>query len=119
MSKAMMGLLIGTILGLLDGLSAYFTPATHSMMLQIVTGSTLKGLATGLAAGWVAKRYNSMPLAVVAGLTVGLVLGYLAAQFSPDPEGRRYYLAIMLPGAVLGLIVGFASQRFGRQPART
>jgi putative effector of murein hydrolase LrgA (UPF0299 family) len=28
-----------------------------------------------------------------------------------------YYLEIMLPGSIVGMIVGFATQRFGAAPA--
>jgi hypothetical protein len=35
---------------------------------------------------------------------------------TPDPEGQHHYAEIMLPGAILGVIVGFATQRFGRPP---
>jgi hypothetical protein len=41
-----------------------------------------------------------------------LLLSFLVAAV-PDPQGRHHYLEIMLPGAVLGAIVGFATQRFG------
>jgi hypothetical protein len=35
----------------------------------------------------------------------------------PQPSGVHYYWEIMLPGSVLGVIVGYATQRYGR-PAR-
>ena len=35
----------------------------------------------------------------------------------PNPDGTHYYWQIMLPGSVLGMIVGYATQRYGR-PAR-
>ena len=31
----------------------------------------------------------------------------------PDKEGKHHYFEIMLPGAILGLVVGFVSQRWG------
>jgi len=75
MSKLILGLVAGAVLGCLDGLSAWFTPEVRDQMLSIVIGSTFKGLLTGLAAGWVAKKWNSMTAAVlalgIAGLTVG------------------------------------------------
>lgn len=116
MPKIWLGLLIGTIAGAIDGLSAWFTPEARTLMMVIVIGSTTKGFITGLVAGWIAQRTNSLVRALAAGLIVGLVLSYLAAQFTPDPAGHHYYLEIMLPGAIVGLIAGFASQRFGRQP---
>jgi peptidoglycan/LPS O-acetylase OafA/YrhL len=117
MSKAMLGLVAGAVLGLIDGLTAWFTPEVREQMMSIVIGSTFKGLLTGLAAGWVAKRWNSMAAAVLVGLGVGLLLSYLVAAMG-DENGNHYYLQIVLPGALLGLIVGFATQRFGKTPVR-
>lgn len=113
MSKPLLGLVLGTALGLLDGLSAYFAPEAAPMMLQIVVGSTLKGLLTGVLAGIFARRMRSMPLGIVFALAIGLVLSFFAAQ-APDPQGNHHYLEIMLPGGLLGAIVGFATQRYGR-----
>jgi hypothetical protein len=39
----------------------------------------------------------------------------------PDPEtGKHYYLSIMLPGGLVGLLVGYFAARYGgrRGPAR-
>ena len=117
MSKIILGLVIGAVLGCLDGLTAWFTPEVRAQLLSIVIGSTGKGLLTGLAAGWVARRYNSMTAAVLVGLGVGLVLSYAVAAMGDD-QGNHYYLQIVLPGSILGLIVGFASQKFGRPAPR-
>jgi len=114
MSKVILGLTAGAVLGLLDGLSAWFTPEVRDQMMSIVIGSTGKGLITGLAAGWAAKRFNSTLVAVLVGLGVGLVLSYTVAAMG-DAQGNHYYLQIVLPGTILGLIVGFASQRFGKR----
>ena len=50
MSKIILGLVIGAVLGCLDGLTAWFTPEVRAQLLTIVIGSTGKGLLTGLAA---------------------------------------------------------------------
>ena len=113
MSKPLLGLVVGAVLGLLDGLSAFLSPDAAPMMLQIVVGSTLKGLVTGVLAGWFARRMRSMPLGITFALIVGLILSYLAT-LTPDPQGNHHYLEIMLPGALLAAIVGFATQRYGR-----
>lgn len=117
MSKVVLGLVAGAVFGLLDGMTAWFTPDVRDQMLSIALGSTFKGLLTGLAAGWAAKRFNSMAVAVIVGLGVGLALSYAVAAMG-DASGHHYYLQIVLPGAVLGLIVGFASQRFGKRSVR-
>lgn len=118
MSKLAIGLLLGGVLGLLDGLAAFRTPEVADMMGAIVLGSTTKGLASGLAAGIFARKVRSIPAGVAFGVAVGLALAFLAAWATPDSAGRRYYFSIMLPGAVLGAVVGFATQRLG-SPGRT
>ncbi len=53
---------------------------------------------------------------VAAGLVVGvLVSGFFAYLVAMQPtNGTYYYIEIMLPGAVLGLIVGYATQVYGK-----
>jgi len=116
MSKPVLGMLIGAILGLIDGLSAYAYPGVASMMTSIIIGSTFKGILTGVATGFFAGRLRSLPLGVAAGLAIGFVLSLLVAAISPDPQGRYYYFEIILPGSLVGAIVGYACYRFGRAP---
>jgi hypothetical protein len=111
MSKPVFGLLLGGILGIFDGLTAYFTPEVRNQLLGIVIGSTFKGLVAGLSIGFFARKVKSLSLGVVFGLTVGLVLAGIVAAF-PDPNGKHYYLEIMLPGALVGAIVGYATQKY-------
>ncbi|MBI2897540.1 MAG: hypothetical protein HYY06_28535 [Deltaproteobacteria bacterium] len=113
MTKLTTGLVLGGILGLVDGLAAFRTPQVADMMAAIVLGSTTKGVVSGLAAGAFARSVRSVPAGVAFGLLVGLVLAFIAAWATPDSAGHRYYFSIMLPGAVLGAVVGFATQRFG------
>ncbi len=56
MNKIVLGLLVGGILGIFDGLSAWFTPAVRAQLLGIVIGSTVKGLIAGILIGYFAKR---------------------------------------------------------------
>jgi hypothetical protein len=77
------------------------------MMAQIVIGSTIKGIVTGLIAGWVARRRQSVMAGVGAGLIVGFVLSTVAAQGQRD-----HFWAIVLPGMLLGAITGYATQRY-------
>ena len=49
MNKILLGLLLGTVLGAIDGLSAWFTPAVRAQIVGIVVGSTIKGLIAGVA----------------------------------------------------------------------
>ena len=114
MHKALLGLLLGGILGVFDGLTAWFTPEVRPMLLGIVIGSTVKGLLAGVLIGWFAKKVDSLPLGLLVGGGVGLLLAYLVAAM-PSATGEHYYLEIMLPGAIVGLIVGWATQRYGRR----
>lgn len=117
MSKVTIGLLVGAILGFLDGISAMLSPAVQDIIVFIVIASTIKGFVTGLLAGFVARRTNNFALAIVTGSAVGLVLSFAAAVSTPDSAGRHYYWEIMLPGAVLGMLAGYSSQRFGGKTA--
>lgn len=118
MSKLTVGLLLGGILGLIDGLAAFRTPEVADMMATIVLGSTTKGLVSGIAAGAFARRVHSVPAGIAFGLGVGLVLAFLAAWATPDASGHHYYVSIMLPGGILGGVVGFATQHLGAPLAK-
>jgi hypothetical protein len=116
MSKLVLGLILGGILGVFDGLTALFTPEAAPQIVGIVIGSTFKGVIAGILIGWFARKVNSLALGILFGLGVGLVLAFIVASF-PDPNtGRHYYFEIMLPGGIVGLIVGFATQKYGRGP---
>ena len=115
MNKVMLGLVLGAVLGLLDGLSAWFTPEVRSMMGTIVIGSTVKGLVAGLLIGWFSRKVRSVPLGVLFGLVVGFVLAFIIAAM-PDESGNHYWVEILLPGTLVGLIVGYATQRYGKAP---
>jgi len=118
MNKTIFGLVLGGVLGILDGLTAWFTPDARPMMLGIVVGSTFKGLIAGILIGWFAKKVNSLPGGIAFGLAVGLLLAYVVAAM-PAATGKHYYFEIMLPGAIVGAIVGYATQRHGGRPLTT
>lgn len=111
MSKPIFGLLLGGILGIFDGLTAYFTPEARNQLVEIVIGSTVKGLIAGVSIGFFARKVNSLPLGILFGVGVGLVLAYIVAAI-PDANGKHYYFEIMLPGAIVGSIVGYATQKW-------
>ena len=116
MSKPVLGLVLGGVLGIFDGLSALVSapddPAVRAGIVGIVIGSTIKGLITGVLIGWFAKRTESLGLAIGFGLTVGLALAYLVCLMQKLGGQPPYYWQIMLPGAILGVIVGYATFRF-------
>ena len=113
MSKPILGLVLGGILGIFDGLTALFTPEAAPQIIGIVIGSTIKGIIAGVAIGFFARKVNSLPLGIIFGLGVGLVLAFAVAAM-PNPAGKHYYFEIMLPGSIVGLIVGFATQKYGK-----
>jgi len=117
MSKPLIGIILGAVLGAFDGLTAWFTPAVRDQLAAIVVSSTMKGIIAGVAIGFFAKKFHSLPIGILFGLAVGALLAYLTARFAVG----GYYFQIMLPGSMVGLIVGFATQKYGRttQPANT
>ena len=112
MTKPLIGVIVGAVLGVIDGLTAWFTPAVRDQLGGIVIGSTLKGIIAGVAIGFFAKKFHSLPLGILFGLIVGALLAYLVALMQGG-----YYFEIILPGTLVGLIVGFATQKYGKSPA--
>jgi membrane protease YdiL (CAAX protease family) len=113
MNKPILGLLLGGVLGIFDGLSALVSaPEIKSQIVGIVIGSVIKGLITGVLIGAFARKYNSLPLGIVFGLAAGLFFATIVAILQ-----QGYYWQIMLPGGILGMIVGYATQKYGRPAA--
>ena len=115
MSKPVFGLVLGGILGIFDGLSALVSapndPAIKAGIVGIVIGSTVKGLITGALIGWYAKRAASIGATIVFGLAVGLALAFVICILQKLGGQPPYYWQIMLPGGILGAIVGYATFR--------
>ena len=109
MKKPLLGLLVGVVLGALDGATAWFTPAVRDQMAGILVGSSLKGMLVGVLSGWFALKVQSVSKGVMFGCAVGLLFAYLVAAM-PQPNGDHYYLEIMLPGFIVGGIIGFLTQ---------
>ena len=108
MHKILIGILLGTVLGFFDGVTAWFYPEARAAILQILIGSTIKGLIAGVLIGVFARLVRSLPLGILFGLGVGLLLAFGVAYMQ-----HEHYFEIMLPGGLVGLIVGYATQRFG------
>jgi hypothetical protein len=108
MKKIPLGLLAGAILGLLDGLSAFFIPEAATMMAQIIIGSTVKGIINGLIAGLIARKLSSILNVTLLSALTGIILSVLSAI----PSGA--YLEIIAPGTVVGLLAGFVTARWGK-----
>jgi hypothetical protein len=110
LTKPMLGLTVGGVLGLLDGLSGFFEPSLAPVMTSVITFSLLKGLLAGVATGYVSQRVHSMLLGVLAGTGIAALLSLLVIL----KAGIALFWDILPPGMLLGAIVGFATQRFGR-----
>lgn len=108
-TKPMLGLAVGGTLGLLDGLSGFLEPSLAPLMTSVITFSMLKGLLSGIAIGYLAKKIHSMFLGILVGLIIAACFSFLLVL----KAGLALFWDIMLPGMLLGLIVGFATQRFG------
>jgi hypothetical protein len=112
MNKIVVGLLFGLVLGALDGATAWFTPAARSMIAGIMVGSSIKGILVGLLSGWYARKVQSTAKGIVVGSVLGLLFAFAVASMGAE-NGQHYYLEIMLPGFVVGAIIGFLTQRMG------
>lgn len=113
MNKVLLGLLLGTVLGAIDGATAWLTPEVRPEMATIIIGSTFKGLVAGVLIGFFARKVKSLPLGILFGLVIGALLA-LAIALMPDAiTGKHYYKEIIIPGSLVGLIVGYATQKFG------
>lgn len=113
MSKPVLGLVLGGVLGVFDGLSALVSapndPAIKAGIVGIVIGSTMKGILAGALIGWYARRAASLTSTMVFGLGIGLLLAFFVSLAQKLAGQPAYYWQIMLPGGILGVIVGYAT----------
>lgn len=107
MNKPVIGVVLGAVLGALDGMSAWLSADARPIIVTIVVGSTIKGVITGLLAGLIAQWRQSTVLGIGAGVAIGFVLSHFAALGQPG-----HYFEIVLPGMLVGAIVGFVTQRY-------
>jgi hypothetical protein len=119
MSKPILGIVLGGVLGVFDGLTALISaPEIAPQIVGIVIGSTFKGVVAGALIGWFARKIRSLQAGLLFGLAVGAFLAFLVAAM-PDPSGQHYWWQIILPGSVVGVLVGYATQQWGGGRATT
>src|SRR5690349_217737 len=94
MNRIAVGVLVGGALGILDGLSAWFTPEARPAIIGIVVGSTIKGLVAGAIIGAFARKVNHFWWTLAFGTFIGALLAFFIAQMQ-----GKYYLEIILPGS--------------------
>ena len=118
MRKLMLGLFLGAGLGAIDGTLAIAyhpdDPMIRADIGAIIMMGIFKGLVTGLAIGFFARKLRSLTAGVVIGLAIGFGLAVPLAIWV-----GKYTLEILLPGAVMGLILGYATQRYGPRLSRS
>jgi len=106
MKKLAFATVLGGVLGIFDGMTAWFTPEVRNQMVGIIIGSTIKGVVTGVLIGLFAQWVHSLVWGMLFGLAVGAFFAYLILLGNPG-----HALNIMLPGSLVGLIVGYAAQK--------
>ncbi len=121
MSKPVLGLILGAILGVFDGLTALLepdianSPDAGAAMTAITASSSVKGLLAGLIIGFFARKVKSLKSGLIFGGAVGLVLAFIIAAI-PQEGGQHYWLQIMVPGTIVGIILGYVTQKYGKEP---
>jgi hypothetical protein len=117
MKKIGYAVILGAILGALDGLTAAYEFGFGQKVLTIAGLSSIKSLVVGLLVGILACFVRNKAVLIVTGTAVALVFAYLAAS-QPDPDtGQKYYAHIMGTGGLVGLIVGYATAKFSEKQA--
>lgn len=114
MNKPVLGLVAGGVLGIFDGLTALVSaPEVAPQIATIVAGSMGKGLVAGVLIGWFAKKVNNLGAGILFGLAMGALFALPIAMMPVDETGTKYFWEILIPGSMVGLIVGFLTQRYG------
>ncbi len=113
MKKIGVAVVLGALLGLVDGSTAWFSPDARPMLGSIIMWSAAKDVIAGFLIGVFAVMVDRKWAVAVFGLLVGLGLALWVASV-PDPEtGKHYYFAIMLPGGLVGVLVGYLTAKYG------
>jgi hypothetical protein len=110
-TKTSFGIIFGAALGILDGLTSWFSPEARLYVAAIIMGATFKGAIIGAICGFYARKKTSMRRGVVLGILIGLTVSILVASI-PTEYPIHHYIAIVGPDTILGISLGYATQRF-------
>lgn len=107
------------LLGAADGFTALLSaPEVAPGIVGIVLGTMGKGLVAGVPIGWFARKVDNLALGIVFGLAMGALFALPFAVATDPNTGKQYFWEILISGSMVGLIVGFLTQRYGLRPAR-
>jgi hypothetical protein len=112
MSKILVGVILGAVLGAIDGATAWFTPEVRPAIVGIIIGGAIKSILVGAVVGAFARKVHSVGAGVLLGAVIGAGLAFTVAQLQ-----HAHYLEIIVPGTIVGIILGFATQRYGVGPS--
>jgi len=112
MKKIAYAVILGAVLGALDGFSAAYEFGFGQKVLTIAGLSSIKSVVVGLVVGIAAVYIRNKGVIIAIGTVLALVFAYFVAA-QPDPDtGENYYLHIMGTGGLVGLIVGYATAKY-------
>src|SRR5688572_15099116 len=113
MKRIVYAVILGAVLGALDGLTAAYEFGFGQKVLTIAGLSSIKSLVVGLVVGIVAYFVSNKGVVIAVGTALALFFAYLVASQPDADTGEKYYLHIMGTGGLVGLIVGYATAKFG------
>jgi len=116
MSKVLIGAVLGAILGFIDSTSSLLTPEAGNFW-DIAPWSSLKGVIVGVVAGFYARKVVNMRGGIIVGLVVATIMALLVIWGNVSAGLDPYWVEIMLPGMIVGIILGYATQKYGGTPA--
>lgn len=118
MNRPLLGLIVGAVVGFLDGGTAKWTspePEYQAILMSIMLGSAFKGLIGGLLTGFFARKTGSLAKGIAIGVSIAVVLAAIIAYMNAQEYAdNRMYWRIIGPGAITGLVVGYAIVRYGK-----